>query len=391
MKKSYVLVLLVLVLLLAACSQENPWPGISKTDDGEIFVAYERFIAKLDAEGKRIWTFPEKDDRDALFYAPPVVDNGTVYAGDYKGNVYAIDRETGKEIWSYKVEGTKLFGIANFGGSTDRVIAPIAIAENVLFVPDEIGVFALNKETGKLLNWKLDSDRAVWSQPIYLAANDNHPAILFVASLDHYLYALDVSEIDLEDTVDKINDANDAKVLWKTDLKGAAAGQPTYDVERGILFAGTFGSKMLAVRAEDGEILGEYETRGWVWEGPAMYDNTLYFGDVKGYLYAVTFEDDQFQQVWSQQVAKGKLRAKPLVTEELVIVASDDQTIYAVLREDGKDEWAREMESKTLSELIPLEGEEDMLLVTGTENKDELVVALRLDNGNERWSYKHED
>ncbi len=391
MKKLYLLVLLLLVLLLAACSQENPWPGISKTDDGEIFVAYERFIAKLDANGKRVWTFPEKDDREAMFYAPPVVDNGTVYVGDYKGSVYAVNRETGKEIWSRKVEGTKLFGIANFGGSTDRVIAPIAIAENILFVPDEIGVFALHKETGKLLNWKLDSDRAVWSQPIYVAATDDQPATLFVASLDHHLYALDVSEIDLEDTVDKIDDADDAEILWKTDLKGAAAGQPTYDAERGILFVGTFGSKMLAVSAENGDILDEYKTKGWVWEGPALYDNILYFGDVKGYLYAVTFEDGQFEQVWSEQVAKGKLRAKPLVTEDLVVVGSDDRTIYAVRREDGKDEWAREMEDKTLSDLITLEGEEEMLLVTGTENKDELVVALRLDNGNERWSYKHED
>lgn len=378
-------------LLLVACSQENPWPGVSKTDDNEVFVSYERFIAKLDANGKRVWVFPEKDERETMFYAPPVVDDGTVYVGDYNGNVYAVDRETGKEIWAYKVGGTKLFGIANFGGSTDRVIAPIAIAENILFVPDELGVFALNKETGKLLNWKLDSDRAVWSRPIYVPATEDKPAMLFVASLDHSLYALDVSEIDLEDTVGKLEDAEEAEVLWKADLEGAAAGQPTYDVERGILFVGTFGSKMLAVSAEDGDILGEYETEGWVWEGPTLYDGVLYFGDIKGYLHVVTFNDGNFERIWSRQVAKGKLRARPLVTDDLVIVASDDNTIYAVRRDTGEREWERDVESKALADLFQIQGEEGWMLVTATANKDELVIALRLDNGNERWSYKHED
>lgn len=378
-------------LLLVACSQENSWPGVSKTDDNEVFVSYERFIAKLDANGKRVWVFPEKDERETMFYAPPVVDDGTVYVGDYNGNVYAVDRETGKEIWAYKVGGTKLFGIANFGGSTDRVIAPIAIAENILFVPDELGVFALNKETGKLLNWKLDSDRAVWSRPIYVPATEDKPAMLFVASLDHSLYALDVSEIDLEDTVGKLEDAEEAEVLWKADLEGAAAGQPTYDVERGILFVGTFGSKMLAVSAEDGDILGEYETEGWVWEGPTLYDGVLYFGDIKGYLHVVTFNDGNFERIWSRQVAKGKLRARPLVTDDLVIVASDDNTIYAVRRDTGEREWERDVESKALADLFQIQGEDGWMLVTATANKDELVIALRLDNGNERWSYKHED
>jgi outer membrane protein assembly factor BamB len=390
-KKSHLLILLMFTLLLVACSQENPWPGVSKTDDNEVFVSYERFIAKLDANGKRVWVFPEKDERETMFYAPPVVDDGTVYVGDYNGNVYAVDRETGKEIWAYKVGGTKLFGIANFGGSTDRVIAPIAIAENILFVPDELGVFALHKETGKLLNWKLDSDRAVWSQPIYVPATEDKPAMLFVASLDHSLYALDVSEIDLEDTVGKLEDAEETEVLWKADLEGAAAGQPTYDMEHGILFVGTFGSKMLAVSAEDGNILGEYETEGWVWEGPTLYDGILYFGDIKGYLHAVTFNDGNFERIWSRQVAKGKLRARPLVTDDLVIVASDDNTIYAVRRDTGEREWERDVESKALADLFQIQGEDGWMLVTATANKDELVIALRLDNGNERWSYKHED
>lgn len=215
--------------------------------------------------------------------------------------------------------------------------------------------------------------------------------MLFAASLDHSLYALDVSEIDLEDTVGKLDDAEEAEVLWKADLEGAAAGQPTYDVERGILFVGTFGSKMLAVSAEDGDILGEYETEGWVWEGPTLYDGVLYFGDIKGYLHAVTFNDGNFERVWSRQVAKGKLRARPLVTDDLVIVASDDNTIYAVRRDTGEREWERDVESKALADLFQIQGEDGWMLVTATANKDELVIALRLDNGNERWSYKHED
>lgn len=395
LKQPRFLFLLILTLLAAACSQETPWAGVSKSEDNEIFVSYDRFVAKLDANGKRQWTFPDKDNREAQFFAPVVYEDDRVYVGDYRGHVYALDRETGDQIWAHEVNGTKLLGFINFGGSTDRVIAPIAIGENVLFVPDEVGVFALNKETGELLNWKLDTARAVWSQPIYVPATDGKPAMLYVSSLDHHLYALDVSEIDLEDTVDEIKEAEAVEALWKADLESAIAGQPTFDAENNILFLGTFGDKLFAVDAANGEILAEYEAKGWVWEGATLYDGTLYFGDVQGYLHAVTYSDKEFTEVWSRQISEGKLRAKPIVTEQLVIIGSDDKNLYAVRRDTGEGEWAREIDTdnaEMLSDLVWIEGEEDeILLVTATKNKDDLVLAIRLDNGNERWSYKHED
>lgn len=393
-KKSRLLGLLLLSVLLAACSQHNPWAGVSKTEDNEIFISYDRFIAKLDANGKRQWTYPEKDERDATFYAPVVYEADRVYVGDYQGNVYALDRETGAEIWAHKVGGTRLFGLFKFGGSTDRIIGPIAIGENVLFVPDELGVIALNKENGELVNWRLDAERAVWSQPIYVPATDDQPALLYVGSLDHHLYAVDVSNVDPNDTIDldELESATEADVLWKADLEGAIAGQPTLDVERNLLFAGTFGEKLYAVDASNGAILDEYEANNWIWEAPALYAGNLYMSDIDGYLHALRFVDGQFEQIWSRQVSKGKFRAKPLVTEDLVIIGSDDKTIYAVRREDGSNEWAREVDSQLLSDLVQIMGEDDeLLLVTATLDRDEAVMALQLDNGNERWSYKHKD
>jgi outer membrane protein assembly factor BamB len=384
------LFLVVLALFIAACGTgQETWAGISETDNDDIFVSYEKFVARLNADGDRMWVFPDEDNRNGNFYAPASFDQDRVYIGDYQGNVYAVDREDGSEIWSYEVGGTRLFGFINFGGSTDRVIGAIAISDEVLFVPDEQGIFALNKENGELLNWRLETDRAIWSEPIYLPEQQ----LLYVTGLDHHFYAVDVSDVDPEDTIDSIEDAAITdSIIWKTDLNGASAGRATYDSERNIFFIGTFGSELMAIDATTGDIIDKYATEGWVWEGPTLYEGNLYFGDVDGYAYALTFADGEFSELWSREVAQeGKFRASPLVTEELIVLGSEDQTVYAIERENGNDEWSRDVESPALSNLILVEHDDQLLVVTATNERDNLVLGLRLDNGNEEWSYQHED
>ena len=367
----------VLMLLLAGCGIEgSSWAGVTTTDDqDEIYVSHGDFIAKLAPDGERLWIYPASEDRDADFFAGVSYSDDAVYVGDYGGNVHAIDRETGARIWAYEVGGTSLFGFASFGGSTNRVIASIAIGEDVLYVPSEDGIFLLDIESGELRDdWELATERGVWSQPIYMPEENR----LYVTSLDHNMYALDTS---------------DGEIIWKTDLEGAAPGSPLYDEEHEVLFAGTFNSEIVAVGAEDGEVISRFETNGWVWEAPALVDGTLYFGDLEGYLYAVAYDDGEFEEVWRQQVTlEGKLRATPLVTDDMVIIGGgDDKLVYAVERESGNAEWSQLVRDSAISALVQIPSDDDLLIVTATTERDELLVGLRLENGNVRWTYEHKD
>ena len=366
----------VLSLLLAGCGiGGSSWAGVSTSED-ELYVSYGDFIAKLAPDGEQLWVFPPKDDRSSDFYASVTASDDAVYMGDYAGNVYAVDRQTGEGIWAYEVSGTSLFGFASFGGSTNRIIGAIAVGEDVLYVPGEEGIFLLDKEDGTLReDWELETTRGVWSQPLYLPGEEPR---LYVTSLDHNLYLLNPVS---------------GEVIWKTDLNGAAPGSPIYDEEHEAIFVGTFNSEIVAVNAEDGEIISHFETNGWVWDSPTLVDGELYFGDLEGYLYAVRYDDGQFQELWTQLISEeGKLRAAPVVTDDLVIIGGgDDKTIYARERETGNHEWAQLIADSALSTLVTVPSDDEVLVVTASTSGDELLVGLRLENGNSRWTYAHKD
>lgn len=382
MKRLHVIGALCMLLLAACGIEEDSWAGVSPAEEDRIFVSYNHSIIKLNALGEELWTYPDRDERDGDFFANVVYDDENAYVGDYLGNVHRIDLDNGEGEVIHKVSGTRLFGLINFGGSTDRVIGAIAIGERLLYIPDEEGVFAIDLETQERDDdWMLETDRAVWSQPLYVPASEDAAARLFVTALDHVLYAVD---------------AETAEELWSRDLEGAVPGQPVLATinEREVLFVGTFGSEMLAVDAQTGEVIDRYESDGWIWESPNWVDDTLYFGDLNGFLYSLTFEEDEFQRQWETRLTEdGKLRATPLVTDNLVVIGSDDGFVYAVDRASGDNEWSEEVEHEVVSPLVLVENEEGgSLIVTATDETDTLVIALELDGGRQYtdndWPYE---
>src|SRR5690606_36054860 len=115
------------------------------------------------------------------------------------------------------------------------------------------------------------------------------PPTLFVASLDQHVYAL--------------NPADGSK-HWSIDLKASIPGGITLDTQRQLLYVGTLGSELVALDLE-GNIVDTYKTEGWLWGTPTLFDNKLYFGDLKGYLYELhlTDGDEVFGDVFKRQLS----------------------------------------------------------------------------------------
>ena len=372
--------LVAAVFLLSACGfGRDRWAGVSATENDEIYVSYERFIAKVNPDGERQWTYPASDDRGMDFFAPITIVDDAVFVGDYKGGVHAIDRETGESLWVYEQTGTELFGFFNFGGNPDKITGAVTVADGKVFVPDEEGVFTLDSETGERLDdWQLETDRAVWSQPVYVAAEGDDEAKLFITALDHHVYSLD------PDTSD---------IIWGTDLNGAAPDSPIYDAEQNVLYVGTFGSEIIALNVDDGDIIERFETEGWVWSKPYFSEGgRLFFGDLEGYLYSIEFNGDEFELLWKERITdEGKLRATPLVTDELVVAGSNDGNLYAVDRETGELQWTENIEREVVSDIVQVTGEDDTFVVTATDDKDQLLAGFLLETGVKRWDYQHSD
>jgi outer membrane protein assembly factor BamB len=294
--------------------------------------------------------------------------------GDYKGRIHAIRREDGKADWVYEPERTTFLGFTF--GANDRILAPIALGDGELFVGTEHGVYALDiSEEKPGEKWSFDTEHSVWAQPLYVNDPELGPPTLFVASLDQHLYALD------PDT---------GRSRWSIDLDGALVGQPTLDVEHSRLYIATLNYEVYAISL-DGEEEDSYATRGWVWGSPVLHDSRLYFGDLKGWLYEVEITDEGFGDDWSRQLADGALRAAPIIIEDTLVAASDDQKVYAVNLTDRSVSWEKDVEAPAVTDITWVMHNDEPVVVVGTKEKDTLLVALRLSDGNKEWAYKYDD
>jgi outer membrane protein assembly factor BamB len=377
-RRSIVGVLFILLVLLAACGKASSesWAGISASDS-TIYVSYnKRVVALSSASGAILWEYPNKKDRDAQFFAVPVVTDDTIYVGDYKGRLHAISRD-GQLKWVYKPAKEKVLGLISVT-PRDRVISGVAVdSDKVYFGLGSRNVVALSRQDGTKV-WSFDTGHGVWATPLYIPASDsNSQAVLYVVSLDHYLYALNPET---------------GKELWRKNLGGAAPGNMVYDAKRDVLYIGTFESELLAIDLKTRTISDRYSTEGWIWGSPAFVsdEDMLYVGDLAGYVYAVRITDQGFEQVWKQSVSKSGIRATPLVTNDLVVVGTKGKYVYAIARADGSEKWKMQTKGQVLSEMVLAPGDTEgssSLIIVGTSDRGQLVLALKADSGDVGWHY----
>ncbi len=411
----------LLAVVITACGgNSESWPGISADENNEtVFVSYKRTVISLNADNSRNWRYNGEDDTN--FYAPPTLIDDTIYVGDYKGRIHAINAETGRREWMYEPERAEFLFFQL--GRNDRVIGQTTIGDDKLFSGDEYGVFALDlSEENPNVLWEFSTGHGVWARPLYISQTSvenelcanidtsweidwNIAPTLFAASLDKQLYAID---------------PENGEQRWSLELGGAVAGNITLDCLRQRIYVGTMNQQVLAIDIKTGTILDRFDTEGWVWGNPLIYTTgnaqnpfLLYFADLAGYVYQVPLTMDGFGQDLAQRrrLSDEPLRATPLIVETtdgtpVLVIGSEDQRVYAInlrplpngipdLREELR--WSREIEGRALANLIWMDhqrdnGQTERLIITGTDKDDQMVVALRLsDGGRIEWAYKYEN
>jgi outer membrane protein assembly factor BamB len=122
------------------------------------------------------WRFPEKPAGN-WFWTSPVIDEGIVYAGCLDGKLYAIEADTGREIWSYLTEDQN--------GKPSPIVSSPVLMDNLLIVVNESGTLHVFDLAGELANegvpwWTTSIGAGVWSSfcaqegLVYIRGEDNH-------------------------------------------------------------------------------------------------------------------------------------------------------------------------------------------------------------------------
>ncbi len=367
-------VLLLVSIFLSACgSSREPWPGVTgDVTDGTVILSFNGVVTSLDGNRDRNWIY---EYENAKFYAPGLLTDDTVYVGDFDGRFHAIDRETGEQKWVYAPE-RQTFLFLTFR-SNNRVIAGAAFGNDIVFFGTERSVIALSADKGEVI-WEFeDTVHSIWAQPLFVDGEAfDMKDTLFVAGLDKTLYALEPATGELR---------------WKTQVNGSVPGGIVLDEENQVLYLGTLRSTLYAISLT-GEILDEYKAEGWVW-GPPLIDNgALYFGDLNGYLYELTFVDGEFVENWKTNVSEDALRSQPIIYDNVLIVSGEDRIIYAYNLEDKSKKWENdEFDEKFLSNMTVSMDEEEPVVIVGTVDKKRMLIAVNIKDGKRAWEYEYKE
>jgi outer membrane protein assembly factor BamB len=304
-------------------------------------------------------------------FSQPTVSGNLLFIGSCAGKFLALDKATGKEVWSYdtKIDG----GPFSFHGD------PL-IHEDLVLIPADHGcgvagyVYAFERKSGKV-RWKLGPGAAATS--LVNAGN----AVIFGTRQDAWVsVAIDSGKLKWEfkdaapdpqcgipkppatdgttlafvthDQSLHVLDVKSGRELRKVKLSSpASTGLFMY---KGVLYFGTEDGRLRSLDPESGQSLGEHNPLAvlsgrfaWKRNGPEEYweyglgSNTIEKRK-KGVVLAFTDEFDDV--VWSQSSEMEWASEQPHLWKEWVIVGNCRGEMVAYRATDGAVAWTEHIQ-----------------------------------------------
>jgi outer membrane protein assembly factor BamB len=279
-----------------------------------VFGSRDGFFFALDARtGSQRWMHQTGDlipwewgfEGWDVYTASAVVADTVVLFGGGDGVLYALELESGRELWQLQTGG--------------RIRSTPAVADATVFVGSTDGiVYAAELHSGELV-WTHETDGAslqsadlgVDRKSIITPATVAAGAV-YVGSRDGFLYSLD------QETGER---------RWRADHEGSWA-MSSAAVLDGTVYSGTSDGRFVhALDAASGNELWRFTGAGYTWSSPVVVESTVYIGDGDGYLRALDRETGE--QLWSYRVGLG-VYSSPVVSDGVVFFGSDDGTVYAL-------------------------------------------------------------
>jgi len=261
------------------------------------FSAADALVYAIDADtGEEIWRFKGND----VFMCTLGVSKGKLYTGSYDGNFYCLDKDTGKPVWNFKTGG--------------RVGSGPAFADNtVYFCSKDHHVYALDAKTGKE-TWRFRAGDEMMSVPKVFRKK------LFVTCFDGNLYCIDRST---------------GKEAWRFKSGAEAHNDVDLLVYRDMVLFASFDGNLYAVNAETGKEVWRYRAAKFgCGNAPVEHNDVLYYGTRDGYLVALTPEG---QEIWKFKTG-GIIEGLPVIHDGKIYIGSEDGFMY-VLDMEGKELW----------------------------------------------------
>ncbi len=291
-------------------------------DDGNVYA--------VDAEsGRQVW----KRATGGPVCATPAVADGTVYVGSYDGKFYALNEKTGAVKWKFATGGERRFEAKGLHGMQpkDQTIAdafdvflssPVVAAGAVYFGSGDGNLYALDANSGEL-RWKFKTGDVVHSSPALV------DGVLFFGSWDSYFYAVDAAT---------------GKEKWRYHsgedplIHNQVGFQSSPAVVDGAVYTGCRDAHLYALDAATGQQKWNFDAQlSWVIGSPAVSNGNVFFGTSDSSLYHVV-EASTGKPVLRQDV-KAYTFSSPVIAGDVVLLGILNGTLEARDLKTGELLW----------------------------------------------------
>ncbi len=309
-------------------------------------VAESQLPDKLDL----LWTFKT----DGIESTATIYD-GTVYVTALDNNLYALNAQTGKRKWSFNAK------------------APIksspTISDGVIYFGDETGIFHAVDINTHEKKWQYTTEGEIISSANFI---DNR--ILF-GSYDGFLYCLDI---------------NNGELIWKFETEGYVHATPSVWVhktdetstpENYAIVTGC-DSYLRIINIENGMQTQMVNLGTYVGASPAILDNQVFCGTYGSEILSVSLEKGDITWRYQNPLLKLPFIASAALTGDEVIIGGRDKMVHALSHYTGDPLWTYSTKSRIESSPV-IVGER---VFFGTTRG--LFVGLDLSSGELVWEYE---
>ena len=259
----------------------------------------------------------------------PTVVNGVVYLGSEAGLFYAVDMETGHELWRFEAGGPIFH-------------PPVVHGELVVFGSWDGRLRAVNKSSGVLI-WEFEAGHVDWEvHDIFI---NGTPTVLngvaYFSSEDFNVYAVELET---------------GKEIWRHSLGDEPQARYIPIVDR-TAYIGAWDGHLYAIDIDTGDRVWRSTTDDsgraslanqvpFVTVVPIVAEDMVYFTDWAGNLFAV--ERETGQQVWRFDPGAADSRhvgsRSYIALEDNILYYStvEDRHMHGVNRQTGREVWSIE-------------------------------------------------
>lgn len=206
----------------------------------------------------------------------PLVANGTVYVGDWHGNVWALDQKKGAVRWRFRTRG--------------EVKGAMTLSGRRLYVGSyDHHLYALNARTGKLL-WRAEAQkRSFRDRGRFYSTPTAAYGRVYVGATDGKVYSFG---------------ATTGKLRWAQSTGGYVYASPA--IWRKRVLVGSYSGRFYSFDAATGDERWRFKANGPISGSPTVVNGIVYFSTLKERTYALdvrtgkvlwTFPDGKYTPV----------------------------------------------------------------------------------------------